>query len=95
MKSFRIVDEFGEVCVNGTLAKVFADSNVLPFLRSGEKVIIDFTGVSMASSSFVNSIVFNTCGYEVVPQQVTFVSNYDLIKSMLDAAQAKLEKELD
>lgn len=95
MKKYIISKEFGDVCVNGSNAKKYADEHIVPVLKTGEKVTIDFEGVEMASSSFLNSIVFNTYGYEIVPNQVTFKSDDDLIKHMLQKAIRKLESELN
>lgn len=95
MITFKITKEFGKVCVNGSKAKVYADTNIVPHLEKGKRVRIDFNGVEMASSSFINSIVFNTYGYEIVKDQVKYVSSDDLIKSMLDVRINKLENELE
>lgn len=95
MEHIKLYDKFGDVCVNGTSAKRFADEEIVPFLIAGKSVVIDFEGVEMASSSFINSLIFNTYGYGVSEDQVKYKTEDDLISSMIHTCISKLVKHTE
>ncbi|MDX2080628.1 MAG: STAS-like domain-containing protein [Terrimicrobiaceae bacterium] len=52
-----IADDFGSVAADGAAALAFRHRNIDPYLALCERVVIDFTGVRSANSSFVNALV--------------------------------------
>ena len=52
-----IAEEFGTIAANGAAAIAFRNRNIDPYLSFCDNIVIDFTGVRSANSSFVNALV--------------------------------------
>jgi hypothetical protein len=52
-----IAEEFGSVAADGLAALAFRNRNIDPYLTLCDRIVVDFTGVRSANSSFVNGLV--------------------------------------
>ncbi|MCX6952725.1 MAG: STAS-like domain-containing protein [Verrucomicrobia bacterium] len=55
-----IVAEFGPQLADGTLAARFRQQQIEPYLGLCDQVVLDFTNVRNANSSFINALVAGT-----------------------------------
>lgn len=55
----KVADVFGEYCGNGEEATIYRHAHVDPYVNEVDEIVIDFTGVEMVNSSFVNALVAN------------------------------------
>lgn len=58
-RHFILRDAFGPSVADGEEAHTFQQANLAPLLAAGDEVIVDFTGIRTANSSFVNGLL---CG---------------------------------
>jgi hypothetical protein len=56
-KVFQLREEFGPALSDGEIAYRFRVMNIEPFLTSGALIDIDFTGIRVANSGFVNALI--------------------------------------
>ena len=52
-----IAPEFGRIAANGAAALAFRSRNIDPYVGICDRIVIDFTGVRAANSSFVNALI--------------------------------------
>ena len=55
-----LAEEFGPQLADGTLAARFRQQRIEPYLEICEQVVVDFTHVRSANSSFVNALIAAT-----------------------------------
>jgi STAS-like domain of unknown function (DUF4325) len=56
-KVFQLREEFGTSLSDGKKAHGFRVMDIEPFLTSGALIEIDFTGIRVANSGFVNALI--------------------------------------
>ena len=84
----QLFPEFGSFCANGENAAAFRFSRIEPFLKSEEKIILDFAGVHNVNSSFANALVANLISQhsEAVLQKVHFTNCNARVRVSIEAA---------
>ena len=55
-----LAEEFGPQLADGTLAARFRQQRIEPYLEICEQVVVDFTHVRSANSSFINALIAGT-----------------------------------
>lgn len=55
-----IAEEFGTQLADGTLAARFRQQRIEPYLPLCEQIVLDFTHVRSANSSFINALIAGT-----------------------------------
>jgi hypothetical protein len=55
-----LAEEFGPQLADGTLAARFRQQRIEPYLQICEQVVLDFSRVRSANSSFINALVAGT-----------------------------------
>lgn len=55
-----LAEEFGPQLADGTLAARFRQQRIEPYLPLCEQVVLDFTRVRNANSSFINALIAGT-----------------------------------
>lgn len=81
-------DEFGPRMSNGADAYAFRVANIDPYLGLADQVILDFTGIRSANSSFVNALVsglFEQHGAETL-EKLVFRGCLPTIQVLVQAA---------
>jgi len=57
MKVIKIVEKAGSFAENKDAAKELRVTEIMPRLSRGEKIILDFKGVSGATQSFIHALI--------------------------------------
>lgn len=82
IKMLELVGDFGE---DKDVAASTREKVIKPALRSGEQVVLDFLGVSLATQSFIHALisdVLRTSGEDVL-DQLTFDNCSEVVKGII------------
>ena len=84
----RLAEEFGLHLADGTLASEFRVKRIEPYVDMCEGIVLDFTGVRNANSSFINALVTGLIeqhGADVL-NIITFKGCNPLIRVLIEGA---------
>lgn len=83
-----IADEFGTVAADGLAALAYRNRNIDPYLTLCERIVVDFTGVRSANSSFVNALVTGLVeeNGEVVLSKMVFKGCNPTLQVLIESA---------
>ncbi|SHK08668.1 protein of unknown function [Rubritalea squalenifaciens DSM 18772] len=84
----NITEHFGARLSNGEEAYAFRISNIAPYANLCDPLVIDFTGVRSANSSFINALIgalFEDHGRELL-KTLTFKGCLPTIQVLVEAA---------
>jgi STAS-like domain of unknown function (DUF4325) len=84
----KIADKFGSRLSSGERAYPFRVSEIDPYITLCDSLVLDFTGVRSANSSFINALVsglFEDHGAKLL-KQLTFKGCLPTVKVLLNAA---------
>lgn len=56
-KTIELASKTGDFAEDKDLAATIRENQIRPALREGQKVIIDFTGISLTTQSFVHALI--------------------------------------
>ena len=85
-----LVTEFGPQLVDGDRAASFRTARIEPYLDMCEQIVLDFSGVRSANSSFVNALVAGVVEQHgaAVLHKITFKGCSPVIRVLVEAAIA-------
>lgn len=63
----KVVDEVGSFAESKEQAKQLRTKRILPSMRKGEEVVLDFDGVTLATQSFVHALIAEAVRLEEPP----------------------------
>lgn len=69
MKTISLVSKVGTFAENKDIAREIRVKEVLPTLKKGNDVVLDFSGIESATQSFIHALisdVIRQCGSEVL-----------------------------
>lgn len=94
MKIIIMKDEAGEFCENKDKAKKLREEVILPALKDGEAVTIDFRGVTGATQSFVHALVSEALRRfpETVYDNLFFRSANDEVKQIISIVFSYMQR---
>lgn len=83
-----LLENFGSSLADGSEADAFRVGKIDPYVSMGYEVILDFTGIRNANSSFMNALVTDLITQHgmVVLEQLRFKGCNPLIKVLVGAA---------
>ncbi|MBJ7390703.1 MAG: STAS-like domain-containing protein [Chthoniobacterales bacterium] len=83
-----IAEEFGTIAANGEAAIAFRNRNIDPYLSFCDNIVIDFSGVRSANSSFVNALVTGLVedGGEAVLSKLVFKGCNPMLQVLVESA---------
>ncbi|MDO8544378.1 MAG: STAS-like domain-containing protein [Opitutaceae bacterium] len=90
-----LAEEFGSQLADGTLAARFRQQRIEPYLGLCEQVVLDFSQVRSANSSFINALIAGTVEEhgEAVLRQLVFKGCNAVIRVLVQSAiELGLEK---
>ncbi len=96
MKHVRMVKKTGRFAENKDIARDVRVKELLPALRKGEKIIIDFKGVDAATQSFVHALIsdvvrkFGTDAFE----KITFKGCNENVQRMINIVADYMQEGL-
>lgn len=97
LKVFYVSESFGSSCTGAREVINFLKSTVLPEVRTGARVSLDFSGVRNVNSSFANALVVNLVGQGgrslSVLDSVRFVNVRQNVKNELSTGLALAQKK--
>ena len=83
-----LVTEFGLQLADGDRAASFRMTRIEPYLEMCEQIVLDFTGVRSANSSFINALISGVVEQHgpAVLKKVTFKGCNPVIRVLVEAA---------
>lgn len=84
----KLAAEFGTVLADGTEALAFRHRAIDPYIDLCERVVLDFTGVRTANSSFTNALVSGIVEHhgEAVLGKLVFKGCNPVVQVLVEAA---------
>lgn len=95
--TLKLADAFGPRLADGSFAAQYRTQVADPALRTGDNLVLDFTGIRIANSSFVNALVAGLIEQhgESVLEKMTFQGCTPVIRVLIESAIALgLEKSV-
>ena len=85
MKKIRIFDRVGTFAENKDVGRDIRIQEILPALKKGEEVILDFKKVETVTQSFVHSLISDVLRTykDAALDRITFKSCNDTVKKMI------------
>ncbi len=85
MKTIKLVDRVGSFAENKDKAKKLRTEELMPLLKMGEDITLDFNGIDAATQSFVHALIsdlFRMHGEEIL-NRVTFKNCNETVKKII------------
>lgn len=84
----RLVEDFGATLVDGYDAARYRHGRIEPFVDMAESIVLDFTSVRTANSSFINALIAGLVEQhgERLLQKMTFKGCNPVIQVLVEAA---------
>lgn len=96
MKTISLSKTFGSFLSDGSKGYAFAQEKVIPLLKNGEKIALDFEDVENMTDSFANAClgaIFEESGDAVQNKRVIFIHSSEVVKSFILASFVRATKK--
>ncbi len=96
MKTIKLLDKVGAFAENKDIARDLRIHTIVPLLKNGEKIVIDFHGVEGATQSFIHALISDLIrqnGPEVL-EKISFKNCDESIKKIINIVATYMQESI-
>lgn len=93
----KIKNLAGEFAENKDVAKELRVTKIIPALEKGEVVVLDFSGVSGATQSFIHALISEPIRqfHDVTLEKIEYKNCSDVVKEVIKTVYEYMQESLD
>lgn len=93
----KIKDLVGDFAENKDIAKELRVNKILPALKNNEEVVLDFSGVSGTTQSFIHALISEPIRQfrDVALEKIHYKNCSDVVKEVIKTVSEYMQESLD
>ena len=93
----KVINHAGEFAENKDVAKELRVTKIIPALAKGKVVVLDFSGVSGATQSFIHALISEPIRQfrDVALEKIEYKNCSDIVKEVIRTVSEYMQESLD